>query len=274
MKTPVYILNNQGTAKLTGSVSVLVQHTIAFRLNFGVGDILSKIENGNLPSLTLYVGGNVWSSKVSFNAGSGVCANSAEWIYVWGRPRLIVGRMYYCVGSGCQWVYDEVGAYVEDVIVSNSVIQGGVQEGFPHNLIMSAFLYGTQEKQLSNLLGTTLADGKLDPGEMIQYAEIFQTQYNNLYIGLTIPVGAIAAHVVCQQVGTLACTAFFSAFSTFFTYQETIHVGGSLANVGYSAGCGENKSVYVYVRESIYQYNVGGTVVKLPLGVYFRTRNA
>lgn len=274
MMTPVYILNNQGTAKMTGSVSVLIQYTIAFKINIGTGDILSKLASGNLPSITLYVGGNVWGSKVSFNAGVGTCANSAMWIYVYGRPRLIVGKMYYCVGSSCQWIYDEVDAYVEDVIVSNNCIQGGVKEGLPHSLIMNAFLYGTQEKQLSNLPGTSLADGKLDPGEMVQYAEILQTQYSNLYIGLAVPVGAIAAHIVCSPIGTPACTAFLSAFSSFFVYQETIHIGGSLANAGYSNGCGENKSVYVYVRESIYQYNVGGTTIKPPLGIYFRAQNA
>lgn len=126
------------------------QYTLAFRLNFGVSDILNKIANGILPSATPYVGGNVWGGKVSSNASTGACANGTGWIYVWSKSPLIADKMYCCVGSSCQWIYDEVDAYVEDMIVSNGIIQGGVLEGLPHSFIMNAFLNGTQETRLSN----------------------------------------------------------------------------------------------------------------------------
>jgi hypothetical protein len=181
--------------------------------------------------------------------------------------------MYYCVGSSCQWVYDEIDASVDDVIVSNGYIDGGVQNGLPHNLIMNAFLYGTTERRLTNLPGTSLADGKLDVNESIYLGQIYQLAYNNVNIGITISVGAIAAEAVCSLLtvyppSTPVCLAVLSAISVSVDYQADLHVDAWLTNEG--SVCGENKSVYVYVRDSIYQYNVGGTSVKPPLGIYFR----
>ncbi len=275
MKTPILIIHNQASATVLGSVNIVNSRTLTVKLSVAVGDIISKITRTPpiLPSLTVSVGGTVWSSPVIFIGAGTVCANSAKWVYVWGRPRLIVGQMYYCVGSSCQWIYDEIDASVDDVIVSNGYIDGGVQNGLPHNLIMNAFLYGTTERQLTNLPGTSLVDGKLDVNESIYLGQIYQLAYNNVNIGITIDIGAIAAEAACSLLtvyppSTPVCLAVLSAISVSVDYQADIHVDARLKNEG--SACGENKSVYVYVRDSIYQYNVGGTSVKPPLGIYFR----
>jgi len=276
MKTPILIIHNQASAAITSGVYIDNLRTLTVKLSVAIGDIISKIRSTPpiLPSLTVSVSGTVWSSQAKFIGLTGtVCANSAKWVYVWGRPRLIVGQMYYCVGSSCQWVYDEIDASVDDVIVSNGYIDGDAQNGLPHSLIMNAFLYGTTERQLTNLPGTSLADGKLDVNESIYLGQIYQLAYNNVNIGITIDVGAIAAEAACSLLtvyppSTPVCLAVLSAISVSVDYQADLHVDARLKNEG--SACGENKSVYVYVRDSIYQYNVGGTSVKPPFGIYFR----
>jgi len=279
VRTPVLIAENRGSPMISSAVSVSADYTARFRITVGVGDILGKLINGVLPSLTLEIGGTVWGSKVALLRSVYACPNEARWVYIWGRPSLVVGKVYYCAvtpgGTNCYWVHDRVEAYVFDVIVVSRAIDSGVGQGLPHSAITDAFFSGTQMRQLPAIPGTHLADGDLDPNEYISTIQLYPSVYSNAYIGIVVPSGALAAQTLCivlPPVARAACIAFTSAIASLFSYDANVHVNAVIENYGEGA-CGNNTPVIVFLRESIYQYNIDGKIVTPPVGFYFKTQN-
>jgi len=279
VRTPVLIAENRGNPMILSAVSVSADYTARFRVSVGVGDILGKLINGVLPSLTLEVGGTVWGSKVALLRSVYACPNEARWIYIWGRPSLVVGKVYYCAltpsGTNCYWVQDRVEAYVFDVIVVSGAIDSGVEQGLPHSALIDAFFSGTRMRQLPAIPGTHLADGDLDPNEYISTVQLYPSVYSNAYIGIAVPSGMLAAQVLCTVLpptAGAACIAFTSAIASLFSYDVNVHVNAYIDNYG-QAACGVNAPVIVYLRESIYQYNIDGKIVTPPVGFYFKTQS-
>lgn len=279
VRTPVLIAENRGSPKIISAVGVIADYTARFRITVGVGDILGKLINGVLPSLTLEVGGTIWGAKVSLVDGIDVCPNDAWWLYIWGRPSLVVGKVYYCAvtpgGTNCYWVHDRVEAYVSDVIVVSRAIDRGVEQGLPHSALTDAFFSGTRMRQLPAIPGTHLADGDLDPNEYISTVQLYPSVYSNAYIGIAVPTGALAAQALCTvlpPVARAACIAFTSAIASLFSYDTHVHVEAVIRNRG-QYECGTNAPVIVFLRESIYQYNIDSKIVTPPVGFYFKTQN-
>jgi hypothetical protein len=279
VRTPALIAENRGNPMLTSAVSIAAEYTVRFRLSVAVGNILGKLIGGVLPSVTLQIGGTVWGARVGLTDSLYACPNEARWIYILGRPSLVVGKMYYCAvtpgGENCYWVHDRVEAYVFDVIVQSGQIVTRVEQGLPHSAIVNALFSGTRMRQLPAIPGTDLADGDLDPGEVISTIELYPNVYSNASIGIATPTGALAAQALCvvlPPTAGAACIAFTSAIASLFSYETSVHVSASIRNWGQGA-CGTNVPVVVYLRESIYQYNIDGKIVTPPVGFYFRTQN-
>ena len=279
VRTPVLIVENKGNPMITSAVSIVADYTVRFRISIGVGDILGKLIGGVLPSITLQIGGTLWGARVGLTDSLYVCPNEARWIYILGRPSLVVGKMYYCAvtpgGENCYWVHDRVEAYVFDVIVQSGQIVSRVEQGLPHSAIVNALFSGTQMRQLPAIPDTDLADGDLDPGEVISTIVLYPNVYSNAYIGIAVPSGALAAQALCMVLpptAGAACIAFTSAIASLFSYETSVHVSASIRNWGQGA-CGTNAPVVVYLRESIFQYNIDGKIVTPPVGFYFRTQN-
>ena len=284
VRTPVLIVENKGNPAISSAVGIVADYTVRFRISIGVGDILGKLIGGVLPSITLQIGGTLWGAKASLVRGVVVCPNNARWLYIWSRPSLVVGKMYYCAvtpsGENCYWVHDRVEAYVFDVRVQNGRIISGDEPGLPHSAIVNALFSGTQMRQLPAIPGTDLADGDLDPGDGISTIVLYPNVYSNAYIGIAVPSGALAAQALCMVLpptAGAACIAFTSTIASLFSYETYVHVEASIYNEGqYSwdqSSCGTNAPVVVYLRESIFQYNIDGKIVTPPVGFYFRTQN-
>ena len=278
VRTPALIVENKGNPMITSAV--VAGYAVRFRLSVAVGDILGKLISGVLPSITLQIGGTVWGARgVGLIDSLYACPNEARWIYILGRPSLVVGKMYYCAvtpgGENCYWVHDRVEAYVFDVIVQSGQIVTRVEQGLPHSAIVNALFSGTRMRQLPAIPDTDLADGDLDPGEVISTIELYPNVYSNASIGIATPTGALAAQALCvvlPPTAGAACIAFTSAIASLFSYETGVHVAASIQNWGQGA-CGTNAPVVVYLRESIYQYNIDGEIVTPPVGFYFRTQN-
>jgi len=245
VKTPIMIVRNDLNENNTSG-------TIGMSINIGVGtartgvyptftvgvDIFSKINNGIVPSVTLWKGsGFTWGgTSYYFGYNHIVPPNTARWIWVWARPVYTVYNTYNCGPFNCVPWYDEVEAIIADILTEGSTILGGSESGLPHQSLINMLFNGTTLKRLI-IPGTHLSNGDLEPGEYVALEQIFNyydTCDADFEVG--IPVGAITA-LACGALGTpvagAACSAFLSRFGVSLSMEGgSAFVTGNLVNQG------------------------------------------
>ncbi len=284
MKTPVLIVDNPDWGSASIETSIDLEHvagSIAIYPTLTTGEILSKLKNGERPSVDVQMGsGAVWGGKsYSFYSGITLAPTYSWWAWIWARPIYAIYKVYKCGGflGTCQYLKDDVEAIVEDVLTSGTTIEGGSELGLPDETIRKIFFQNVDFKQL-RIPDTGLADGLLQPGEYVSFRQIIPSVdkcYNDFEIG--IPVGVIAAMAICSALGVpIASTtcataiAFASMFSVSLSVQSpSLYVAGGVENHGdlpYVIG-DSNVPVKVFMAVSKFRY-----VETLPLGIkcYYR----
>ena len=299
VKTPVMIVENVNPVNDTQSTSVTASITIEMSgVSVGIyptftsGEILGKINDGVMPSVTLWKGsGFTWGgSTYSFSLSTLVAPLDSSWIWIWARPIYKIYEVYRrCYPLPPRHLGDDVEGVIGDVLTTGSNIQGGLEYGLPHSNLMQAFFSGTNMTQLQ-ISDTYTEDGDLDPGEFIELKRIFQyfdTCGSDFEIG--IPVGAIAATIICVKLGlpTLgtACKiaiVFASTFQTSISIQgPSMTISGHLYNHGNhpSIPNDANTDEVVYMAVSKYRYKVdppwwcpwcSPCYYNVPAGMYFK----
>jgi hypothetical protein len=293
MKTPVLILENPQPN--SGVVSAWInlgtaQGSIGVYGAFSAGEILSKLFNAVFPDVSFRLTGDfTWGgSTYYFTSKIDVNPNDAKWMYIYARPIQKYTQYYVCSFSECAKLHDRVYSLITDVWVIGSTIQGGRESGLPHQIIMNNFYSGTNYTGRLYISDTSLADGKLDPGETIAFEQIFKyydTCGGDFEIG--IPLGAIAAIGICAGLGLptggtacMVATAFASSFQLSLSFKgSTIYITGGLMNEGQYYGVGYNVPEYITMRISRYKYYVpppwwcfwcSPCEYKVPAGIYFK----
>jgi len=291
MKTPVLIADNPDWGSASIETSIDLEHvtaSIAIYPTLTTGEILSKLKNGETPSVDVQMGsGAVWGGKsYSFYRGITLPPTYSWWAWIWARPIYAIYKVYECGGvlGTCRYLEDDVEAIVEDVLTSGTTIEGGSELGLPDETILRIFFQNVDFKQLQ-IPGTELADGLLQPGEGVSFRQIIPSVdecYNDFEIG--IPVGVIAAMAICSALGvpiaSTACAtamAFASMFSVSISIQSpSLYVNGGIENHGdlpYIT-IDSNVPVKVYMAVSKFRYVETlpfGTkcYYRVPLGMYF-----
>jgi hypothetical protein len=294
VKTPVMIIYNQYpfSGYVMGSIIIAKQDAkVELRLGFNTAaPIESKVRNGEIPSLTLNVGGTTFGGQTYyFGEIIGVPPEEVGWIFIWGRPILDYYRVWHCYQGGEFCYYgEEMRTYISSVYIVGNTIQGGWEGGWPHSYIMNSFFNGTNLTQLF-IPDTPLSDEDLDVNESITIEQI--TQYCDSCGGgfeIGVPVGSMGAIALCSAFGyglaTSACialTAVTGAFQVSLGFEgASIRISGVLENKGRYNGIGYNIYENVTMAISRYQYYepppwwcpwCSGCYYNVPAGIYFRT---
>ena len=123
MKTPVLIVDNPDWGSASIETSIDLEHvagSIAIYPTLTTGEILSKLKNGERPSVDVQMGsGAVWGGKsYSFYSGITLAPTYSWWAWIWARPIYAIYKVYKCGGflGTCQYLKDDVEAIVEDVL--------------------------------------------------------------------------------------------------------------------------------------------------------------
>ncbi|AFK50897.1 hypothetical protein TCELL_0472 [Thermogladius calderae 1633] len=289
VKTPVLIANNL----FSYSGVVMVSMNIGPRreeakLTVGTGDILPNITRASLPDISLQLAGRTWGgSTYYYGVGYPVAPNSSAWLYIWARPIQRFVEAYLCSSSECTRLQgrDRVEAFITDVLVNGTTIQGGVEQGLPHPYIMDKFFNATT-RTLLVIPDTALSDGALSPGESVSLGNVFQ-YYDTCGSGSGVGVsGSVIAMGVCAALGletsgaacAVAATLASAIQISLGTERPGFYVTGGMYNVGSLQGIGYNVDKYVYVAVSKYNYTqpppwwcpwCGSCVYNVPAGIYF-----
>jgi len=275
VKTPVMIIYNQYpfSGYVMGSIIIAKQDAkVELRLGFNTAaPIESKVRNGEIPSLTLNVGGTTFGGQTYyFGEIIGVPPEEVGWIFIWGRPILDYYRVWHCYQGGEFCYYgEEMRTYISSVYIVGNTIQGGWEGGWPHSYIMNSFFNGTNLTQLF-IPDTPLSDEDLDVNESITIEQI--TQYCDSCGGgfeIGVPVGSMGAIALCSAFGyglaTSACialTAVTGAFQVSLGFEgASIRISGVLENKGRYNGIGYNIYENVTMAISRYQYYEPPTMV-------------
>ncbi|MFN3804777.1 MAG: hypothetical protein ACK4SY_06950 [Pyrobaculum sp.] len=290
IKTPVLIVDNvySYSGRISASIAIYGQPVrSAAYLTVATGKIIEALSKGYIPApdIPIWISiSTTWGGTYRFNDGASALPNERFWVWIWARPVFRISSVYdgYICPFGyyvkVNYLYDKIETFVQDVLAYNGVIQGGLQRGLPDSRIMDRFFEGG-ELTLLQIPNSALADGKLDPGESINSSKIFPhfnkcgTDYE-----VTIPVGAIAALLLCTKLSggtaTPACYAFLSNIGVTLSHQgPTIFVDIKLTNEGAVGGIGYNVPEYVYMAVSkYYYYGSDSCTYKVPVATYFQTR--
>ncbi len=283
MKVPVLIVYNEGSVSgiISSSISTLRSDAgLRFDLVFTTGSLTDQIRNGIIPAVNLYKGGSTWGGGVYFfGINYYTSPGSVKWAYIWGRPVFEIANKYYCYrGEECLLLGEEARAYISDVMLNGSYIQGGSQDGWPHSVIMDSFFNGTSLQRLI-LSGGALSNGYLDVNETLVLFEVtsfYDVCGSDFEIGL--PVGSVLAMGACYAiglgVGTPACQvarAFAGAFMVPMRYDGGfVFISGTLANYGRIGDVGSDKPEAIYVAISRYTYKQSSCSYNVPAGLYFK----
>jgi len=297
MKTPVLILENPqpNSAAIEASLSIKITDpsiTVGVYATFTAGDIIEKLRSATLPSVSFRITDFTWGGNAYYFylALMTYPQNPAGWLYIWARPIQKYTQYYICDETGCRKIEDRVYSLITDVWVIGSTIQGGVERGLPHQIIMNNFYSGTNDTGTLYIPGTPLDDSKLDPNEGINFGQIFpyyDTCGADFEVG--IPLGALLAGAACAGLGIptggtacMVATAFASSFQLSLSFKgSSIYVGGGIMNYGQlpNTNIGYNVPVYIYMKISRYKYYVpppwwcfwcSPCEYKVPAGIYFK----
>ncbi|MGC8975757.1 MAG: hypothetical protein ACP5KB_06155, partial [Thermoprotei archaeon] len=264
VKTPVLIAENplSYSGVVSASIAIDVRNeVIETKLTFAPGNIISSLRNGVYPLVNFELGGRTWGGTNYYYGRTLILdPQQSGWAYMWARPIQQYWQIYLCVFGDCSLIRDEVDSFITDVLIYGTTIQGGDESGLPHPAIMENFYSGTNVTR-PYISGTPLDDGDLDPGESVALQQIIR-HYDACGSGFEVgvPVGALAAIVVCSALGLggPACgvaVAFASAFEVSLDFEpQSIYIAGVLQNHGARGGIGYNVTEYVDTRISRYKY--------------------
>ncbi|MEM0203940.1 MAG: hypothetical protein QXO16_08680 [Archaeoglobaceae archaeon] len=294
MKTPVLIVKNaySNSGVITSSINIGMREvSVGVYPTLTSGEILDKITKGYSPTVTLWKGsGLTWGGSTYYfyyNTGD-LGPEQSVWIWIWARPVYRIYKVYEV--DSCTYtryyIGDDVENFITHVLTSGTGIVGGGNIGLPQSELMQTLFNGVEMNKLQ-ISGTSLEDGKLDPGESIaleQIVQYFDTCGADFEVG--IPAGSLAALSICAVLGLpaggTACAvavAFSSAFQLSLSIQGSMYITGGLVNHGEFNGRGYNVPEDVYMAISRYQYKVDPPwwcfwctpcYYRVPAGIYFQ----
>jgi len=241
---------------------------IQTQISLSVGyDITSKLKEGTPPGeLDTRIWTQSWKDyrHASFGKTISVEPNQAKYVYVWSRPRAVHFTEFFewCDTDGCYSEPTNMERYevrIEDLYIRGITIQGGDRFGLPDQRVMD-WIYSDEasHRQQLQIPGTSLENGKLDPGEDITIPDIMRWfDECGVDFEVSIPIGAMAAAAVTALSGGMLAWAapFLAAFSLNIHYGDisAIIVDGLLQNDG-SYPHGYNVYERLYMRVSNVRY--------------------
>ena len=186
---------------------------------------------------------------------------------------------YYGSPYGHPTGNERVRKFIDDFLVSGNYLVGGYKLGFPPQIPYS-YLYNDNASEIRQLIipgSSVLNDGRLDPGEVVLYREIFDYFGSSSSCGVgfqvTVPAGLLAV-IACGG----SCAPFatlLSSISLSLEYSEggDTEIGGHIKNCGSDcqASGGYDVSEFLYMRISLLKYHVGSCEYDIPVAMYFRS---
>ncbi|ABL87600.1 conserved hypothetical protein [Pyrobaculum islandicum DSM 4184] len=275
MKIPVIMAVNNYT--YSGSVGVAIG-TLPATSQVAVGAALA-VPGDYGPSISL--AGWSWGGRQYFLAnGLFLGPTRSGWIWIWGRPVFASYDVYYEGVLGRDYIQEENYFYIADIYISGSTIVSGKDFGLPQEV--ANLFYGGVDKQQLVISNTALSDGALQPGEHIQFNEIFpyfDRCEADFEVG--IPVGAVVLAVLARvPVPAVLPKDVFPGIDISLSIQgATMYVLGSIKNYGDHPDVPTDYNVpeYIYAAVSKYQYTAtdiwGNTCLyQVPSGIYIEAR--
>lgn len=236
--------------------------------------------------MTIGVGGITISYEAyHFYRDLRVGPDTAGWVHIWARPIVEFFEIHICEAYWCFKVFDGVDVFVSNVLTSGMMIQGGVENGLPHEKVTDILFKATSWHPLF-IPGTPLEDGELDVDEAIPISLILQHFDKCSRFEIAAPVGALLALAACSilDLNTPACEAllvFLGAFVANIEDEGTSYIGGGLSNHGRESDDGYDVPEILYVRVSNLKHRTQSTwwcfwcscEFNAPLGLYIEGRN-
>lgn len=294
VQTPLAVVYNCCSASgvLTAAIGLEAQAQ-SYRIypSFGIdlGSLIKAVKKHiriPLPSLEIWRGsGPTWGSgKYTVYVSAPVLPDKYVTFYIYARPFYVIYNVTvdFILPPAGRDTRIEAAALVSDVLLepgSGSVkyIEAGFYEGTPPKELMDAMLHGGELAYAVTL--------KPKEGRMLKYILANVVGTCGVSFGISIPVGAAAAGIVCSALTGIPVADVFTApecialiavasnFQVSFVAEPgEIKVAGGLTNDGEWHGVGYNIDEYVYIEQSIYEYDLDGCSARVPIGIYIESR--
>ena len=293
VQTPLAVVYNRYSASgvLTAAIGLEAQsQSYKIYPSFGIdlGSLIKAVKKHiriPLPSLKIWRGsGPAWGSgKYTVYVSAPVMPDKYVTFYIYARPFYVIYNVTvdFILPPAGRDTKIEAVALVSDVLLEPGggtvrYIEAGYYEGPPPKELMDAMLRG----------GKLAYAVTLEPmeGRMLKYILADVVGTCGVSFGISIPVGAAAAGIACSVLAgipvadvftTPECAALIAVASnfqvSFVAEPGEMKVAGGLMNMGEWHGFGYNIDEYVYVEQSIYEYDIDGCSAKVPIGIYIES---
>ena len=294
VQTPIAVVYNRYLASGLLDVAIGVEaQSQSYRVypSFGV-DLTSLVRAVKrhvrvpLPSLNIWRGeGATWGGDKYFvYVSAPVEPGKYVTFYVYARPFYVIYNVSidFILPSAGTDTETEALALVSDVALKPGsagakYIKAGYYEGKPPAVLMEAILRG----------GNLTYAATLEPGQGMMLKHVLANVVGTCGVdfGISMPVGAAAAAIVCSALAGIPVADAFTApacvplmivasnFQVSFVAEPGyLKVAGGLMNLGEWHGIGYDLDEFVYVERSAYYYDINGCTARVPIGVYIESR--
>ena len=280
MKVPVIIAVNNYT--ISGSIGISIG-TLTTTSQLAVG---AAVAVPNDKGVSISLSGWSWGAGQQYIFADSLFLDPTRsgWIWIWGRPVFASYNYWYYARNGNNYIYysgEEDYFYIADIYTSGSTIMHGSSFGLPNEILN--FFYGGVKKQWLIVPNTALADGMLDPGEDVQFSQIFPYfDKCGADFEIGIPVGAIAATALSALTKSpqlaLPMSIMSSIEATLSAQGASIYIIGNIKNYGDHPGVPNDYNVPELIYIAVGRYNYTATDIfgrtcaySVPAGLYIES---
>jgi len=283
---PVMILNNLDTVSADMFSEILIdsRYSTSFDVTLAYGFIIRELARNReyvkiySDALEVRLGGSSIVRVIDFvEHVHHLLGNQRKYIYIIGKPfygsykeYLVaydsLGKIIYMEPTGNEMIK----TYIYDIQSSPtdpSDIAGGVKDGLPP--FMDQFFGGVDVRQLF-LENGPLADGDLEVEEKESLIDIMNHfDVHKVGFNIGIPVGALIASILPESMAFMGPVLAGLVLSIHYVKEESLHVSGSIENMGKTTFGGRDVTEDVYVAISKYVYHGSMGEFNVPTGIYF-----